>query len=1428
MPITFNCQRFWVRQGSSYNLDHEGYLADPGELEYGPLIRPEVLATEKLWHTQCVVLLGEPGIGKTTTINDAIERGRQIFTANGDCLLHLDLKSLAGDAYHLEAITNADVWKKWMPGNGLLHLFMDSLDECSLHVPTIAVALLKLLKNNSLILSRLRLRIICRTADLPVLLKEGLRNLFNEHEYEAFELLPLRCVDVASAAKAHNLNPDNFLAAVQSVDAQPLAATPITLKFLINRFCSDNSLPKSKINLYRQGCRHLCEEISRSRQAANKTGSLDPDQRLAVASRIAALMILCKKKAICLDSQENIPNAEVLTLEHLNGGSERAKGNTIEVTESRIREVLGTALFAGRGADHLRFAHQSYAEFLAAEHLSKNGLKDAQIASLLCNRDDTNGRLVPQLSETGAWLAGMSKPFFKRLLKSDPLALLRSDAHVLTDTDRKDLIGAILKQMDDQKINDFDFSLWRYFGRFNHLGLPEQLAPFIENKSRNNIARRTAIRIVEAGALTKLQDLLLRVSLDSTDDHRIRCQASSALGEIGDAAHRKALIQLIGASETEDPDDELRGSAMQALWPEGLISLEQLLAAIAPARDPHLYGGYALFVDRELLRWLKMPTELPKLLNWLSANNLRGSRGTESIYAKLSDGAILAAWNCLNVPETRDALGDYLLKLYRECYSILSPYAKARDHHTLEQDAAGRRLLVESIVRRDNSGDGFAANCYWLSSARLIRNNDFEWLLERAQVAENDALTTKFASLARWVLPEPSSAVTEMLLMAATANAAIHAVFSGFLDLVEIDSPQAEAAREQRNKLKELDSRAGPSVPLDPPMKDRVKQWLEEFESGNIDSWCQLNYDLMFDETGSPGGRSELEYDLRKLPGWATASIAVQERIVSAAHAYLVQSAPKNKQWIGTRTIDRRAFAGFRALYLLYNLKRHSLDGLKPAAWEQWTAIILSFPVALGITGESDDIYRLTAMAYQHATKEFIRILQQLIDAENRDPNLPTLAVLRRLRHCWDRPLCDALLEKARDTTLKPWAFGELLENLLLHDPGRATTLAISAIPLPIPSSGSERDIAGQAAIKLLLLAPDCGWSTVWPAIQSDTAFGRAVFESVASDYRQEYSAEMSNRLTEDQAAELFIWLETQYPQTDDPQFKTPGMHLVGPRELLGNFRNAVLQGLKNRGTAKSAVAIQRIRKHFSKYSWLKHVELAAEEMTRRQTWTPPNPKDVIELCVNANSTLVRHADELQDLLIEVLQEIDADLQGETPSAPALWNQPTSRNDSTEVRPKDENRFSDWVCQQLKLRLCNRGIIPFREVVIRRGEGTRETKSPGERTDIYVAAVTRAESENAGEAIRVIIEAKGCWHSELKTAMKTQLVERYLKDNACRHGIYLVGWFRCNQWDKGDSRRNESPDWTVEDARDFFDEQVKQLPADGPRIRCAVLNTALR
>lgn len=213
----------------------------------------------------------------------------------------------------------------------------------------------------------------------------------------------------------------------------------------------------------------------------------------------------------------------------------------------------------------------------------------------------------------------------------------------------------------------------------------------------------------------------------------------------------------------------------------------------------------------------------------------------------------------------------------------------------------------------------------------------------------------------------------------------------------------------------------------------------------------------------------------------------------------------------------------------------------------------------------------------------------------------------------------------------------------------------------------------------------------------------------------------------------------------------------------------------------------------------------------------PPTVEELIRLTQDNLRRLVQNGEDLVAILKESLGRMDAKLQGETPAARFLWNKDTDGK----WRPKDENELSDYVKLHLDEDLRASGVIVNREVQIRRA-----IKPGGETTDIQVNALVLGAKGNVLDSVTAIIEVKGCRHTELNVAMHTQLKERYLKDNQCRHGLYLVGWYNCPQWDSDDSRK--PPLMTLPEAQNKFDAQARELSQDGVHVSSFVLNTALR
>ena len=330
----------------------------------------------------------------------------------------------------------------------------------------------------------------------------------------------------------------------------------------------------------------------------------------------------------------------------------------------------------------------------------------------------------------------------------------------------------------------------------------------------------------------------------------------------------------------------------------------------------------------------------------------------------------------------------------------------------------------------------------------------------------------------------------------------------------------------------------------------------------------------------------------------------------------------------------------------------------------------------------------------------------------------------------------------------------------------------------------------------------------VWPAVQLDEDFGKQVILGISRDYES-----IGLRLNEDQLADLYVWLTRHF---EVPEHNSGEAHWVGPLEYIDLWRNAIVQLLTHRGSFRACEAIKRLQRELPQLDWLKWVQVDAEAEARRATWVPARPQDIVKLAADRELRLVQGGDQLIQVLVESLGRLQALLQGEIPEAQFLWDKVDRRS----AKPKDEDAFSDYVKINLDKDLKQRGVIVNREVRIHKGE----------RTDIHVDAVVLEGSGKIYDSVTVIIECKGCWNPELHNAMRDQLVGRYLKDNHCQHGLYLVGWFNCAKWSGRDGRRKQAfrlcPN--IDDARQKLTAAAADLSKDSIRVKSVVLDASLR
>jgi hypothetical protein len=1394
----YDWQRFWIRQGGLINLSDGGYLVDP-EGRWGAA-ENKLKSLADLGGLRALALLGEPGTGKSVALE--AESSRQIAEAGsrGITVIHENLRQFTSDHLLYKKLFESPRFVAWKEGNGELVLQLDSLDEALMRIETVAALIAEELLG--LPVERLSIRIACRTLAWPAAtLMPVFQRLWGEDAVGAYEIAPLRRADVRAAAEALQVDVEAFLNQVSIASAVPFAIKPLTLNLLLRLFEAEGRLPSSIAEIYRRGCLSLCEEQSPNRRDARRVGQLKPSERYQIAGRVATVSMLANRFAVWTGVEGQVVPEEDVTLSDLAVGSEHKDGRRIDVTSDHLREVLDTGLFSSRGEDRMGWAHQSYAEFVAADYLTTCRVPVRNILDVLLH---PSGGLVPQLAMVAAWSASLDKDVRRALIAREPVVLLHGDLVGWDEDDLAALTEALLLGLDGDRAHDFNLGQGDRYRKLAHTGLGDQLRAYILDRKHNVVARRAALRIAEACSILDLKDDLLAIAVDQTDDPHIRACAVAALSTCGDESAWLALKPLALGGAGPDPNHDIKGKALEILWPI-YVTASEFFSHIEAPRDSY-FGSYASFIAYKLPGTLKRDDSRAALV-W-AIDYVRGVSQTGGLRLNdLADAILRGVWKHIRDPEicllvlgyVRAAIGSR-----HELFVGIERETNDAFRMQVAEDSEGRHALLRSALTTPCTQ--IFANM--LAQSGLLLREDFHWLLSLAPSSQQPQNDVDPATLCEFVKAtfDWSETAFAALYDAAERWPALRSEYAGLLDGVPLDSPQADQLREWHLLSTERPRRQRPMV--DPPTPQRVREQLERFEAGDVQGWWRMNQELMLEPDSTHYG-NELNYRITGFHGWKVADEAMRSRIRSSAVPFLEQAVSTVNQWIGTTSVNCSDLAAFRALVLVKEQLPETYKTLDAALWRKWAALAIAVPQETGT--EASRLHdEMTADATVAAPAEIADSVLRLIRAEKERQqaaeqptaqNMPSFLFLRNLKPDLENgQLTAGLMDELADVQATPQQVAAILEYLLQAKTTAARDHALRLFA-PWPCAPTYREHALQSAATLLEFDGVAAWSHLWPIIDADVTFGRELFLRVAHHHRMD--ACLSDGLTEQQLADLYVWLVQNFPHDDDP-LHDDGPHYMSPRDSVIRLREGIVDILIKRGTLEGVKAVRSVIVRLPHLRWLAYHLIEAERLMRLKTWTPLQSREILRLVDHPNGRLVQSPEQLGDILVETLRDYEKWLHGEQSPIRGLWDRQKS---GASLRPVEEDALSDHVKIYLQRELMDRGIVLNREVEIGRVAGA----SIGKRTDIRVDAIRRNSDLDTVDKITAVIETKGCWNIGLMTAIETQLRDNYLTRLGAPVGIYLVGWFDKAKWDPTDRRRAAPPEWDFEEAQRRLDERASML-----------------
>lgn len=631
VPVTRLCR---IRSSSEadeepFPLDPDGFLDLPSTGEVAEVVPGAIVAPELAASGAALVLLGEPGIGKSTAFQQILGSwGEDLPTVEIDGSSITDAAFDAVLGHYLEALPHlpeAESDALGIAGGPSLVLVIDQVDESPM-LTRLAGSLARSARGRDT--RGVRVLMACRTADLPSDLDRVLASICGRCVLA--DLAPLSRRDAVGLCESVGVDGESLVEQAASVGAGALASVPLTLEMLIRTYAIAGRLSGSANSLFLDGIRALADEHDSERISQTSL-----DQRVAVAGRVAALLLLSGRRTIWAGRHLDIGDQD-LDSNLLVGGNEQVPSGSFEVTRAAVEDTLSSALFTGRGKERLAFRHASMGACLAAAYLAEKQLPRQQLEALFLVTGPDGRHTIPALvREVAAWLVSRSPHDMGWMAQADPESLIANSSIIDPPEMRQLLVRALLLRAGEIELGSRPWNHARW--RVAHPGLSQQLLEVFqayesEPEDWDSHARvRVAVRLAKESRTTEVVPALLKIAVSSSWSAYVRARAWTAAMEIDEGESVAVGIRLFESlrepevRKREDHHDELFATLLDLLFPSHL-DVAAVLGSLQKPQSSNFFGGYQIFLSEFASR---IPRDsLQAVLDWVAAQGAEALEGT--------------------------------------------------------------------------------------------------------------------------------------------------------------------------------------------------------------------------------------------------------------------------------------------------------------------------------------------------------------------------------------------------------------------------------------------------------------------------------------------------------------------------------------------------------------------------------------------------------------------------------------------------------------------------------------------------------------------------------------------------------------------------------------------------------------------------------
>ena len=834
-------------------------------------------------------------------------------------------------------------------------VIMDHLDRCGLTPKQLNVLLRELLKGANL--DRLCLVAACRTTDWVGGREPGLSILLPDPK--VLRLTPLRPSDVGQLAERSGHDPESFRAAINAAGAMPLAAIPMTALLLLRLYLADTTLPSNVADLFERGLRLLAAEPAQAwgkTRQLNGLPSLSATERVTIAGRIAAWTQLCGFASVLCDEMVDCEPTDLAAGDLIGGAEPTLSGGAIAAARPSIDDTLACGLFTTRGPARRRIRHHTFAAFLAARYMVAHGMVEAQLHDVLLSPAVAGQKIFPQLREVAAWLVALDPESHRWLVTADAETIASYPYALAKDQIKPLLVDGLLQLADTDALRNRSLSALR-IDRLDHPGLVEQLRA--AHASGTTERRRAAIMIAEAAGATALIDDLIDIAVNTEEPDTLRVRAVLAVSTLGRDRIGERLRPLV-VEPDQEICDELRGALLDALWPQALTAGE-LASALTPEASEHVTGVYTVF--RFYLVDKLKDEDLPALLGWAAGHNSSGhapqpARSRDRRTNELTYRLIARAWRAQDRAPLLPALAILIHDQLLNDSHLVLPEQLANSTTSEQND---RRALLDMLVDLVVTANDLArlVHSRFAQALGLLRRDDFAWLLEWEQAAD-DETAPRWHQLIRATF-NSADAGHQAMAVERQGSRVWNKVFGP-----RLADPIPLGVVTLLDRAPDSDATGAPSDVERTAQReqnlDELTDLLQHSQQNNAEAFWQLCWRMQIDPvTWSIG--TWWSDDVTARPGYK-ALAAVEPELhtlfLSVSEAYLLNHHPHTDEWIDSaNVINWPAQAGYLAFAFLDSHAPDRMRALPAHVWETWAPALLWFDATAVDAGDPDRKRRL-------------------------------------------------------------------------------------------------------------------------------------------------------------------------------------------------------------------------------------------------------------------------------------------------------------------------------------------------------------------------------------------------------------------------------------------------------------------------------------